>query len=74
MAKAKSAAAVAVVDFDATWDTKKNRGGIRVTSQRGRDLVLGDIDSSAEFIAILTLLQGQKTVFVRPSGVLTTAP
>ena len=75
MAKARpSAAAVAVVDYDAFWDTTINGGRIRVKLQRGRPLFIRNIDNVAEYTAVLTLLQGQKTVFVTSSGVLTTAP
>ncbi|GAA5504611.1 hypothetical protein [Novipirellula caenicola] len=74
MAKTKSSASVAVVDYDVSWDTKKNRGGIRVKLQQGKPLVIRNIENVAEYIAILTLLQGEKTVFATRSGVLTTAP
>lgn len=73
MAKTKSAATRAVVDYDAFWDTVKNGGRISVTIQGSRPLVL-KIDNANEYVAVLTLLQGQKTVFVRSDGVLTTAP
>ena len=76
MAKRRSAAGVAVIDYNAWWD-KKGKGGhgtIEVTLQHGKPIILTDIDSHIEFIAILTLLQGEKTVFAKGRSVLSTKP
>ena len=75
MAKTRSAAGVAVVDYNAAFNkTGKGFGQIEITLQRGKPLALKDISSHLEFIAILTLLQGEKTVFAWPGGVLSTKP
>ncbi len=76
MAKKQTAARrpVAVVDYEAAWDVKRNRGSITIRLQTGRPVSIPQIDTHSEFIAILTLLQGEKTVFGTSSGVLTTAP
>ncbi len=76
MAKKQPAARrpVAVVDYEAAWNIKSNHGAITIRLQSGRPVSISPIDTHSEFIAILTLLQGEKTVFAMSSGVLTTAP
>ncbi len=74
--KTRSATSVAVVDYNAWWDKKgkRERWQIEVTLQQGKPIILKDIDSHTEFIAVLTLLQGEKTVFVTDGWVLSTKP
>ena len=78
MAKRRSATSVAVIDYNAAWGLKGNKGNgvgsIEVTLQRGKPINLKDISNHSEFIAVLTLLQGEKTVFAKGGGVLSTKP
>jgi len=56
----------AVTDYRAVWNAEKNRGNIMIKVQgtnKGQDVKVGN---AAEFLAILTLLQGPKTVFAKP--------
>ena len=74
MAKKKSNGS-AVVDYNAAWNVKGTGFGyIEVTLQKGNPIQIKDIKSHLEFIAILTLLQGEKTVFAMSGGLLTTKP
>ena len=72
--RATRAPAIAVVNYDAGWDVVNNRGDIELTLQTGKPFVMKGIDTHLEFIALLTLLQGEKTVFARAPGYITTKP
>ena len=54
-----------VVDYEATWNAKENKGTF-VLILPGDKKAEFKADDSSEFIAILSLLQGEKTVFARP--------
>ncbi len=54
-----------VVDYDASWNAKDNVGTFILKLSGGKEVEFA-ADDPAEFIAILTLLQGEKTVFARP--------
>ena len=64
--------AQAVVDYDAEWDAKENRGSFSLKLSSGKRTRFQTSDGT-EFIAILNLLQGEKTVFAKPP-LLTTKP
>ena len=66
------AQAQAVVDYDAEWDAKDNRGSFSLKLSGGKRTRFQASDGT-EFIAILNLLQGEKTVFAKPP-LLTTKP
>ena len=57
--------AQAVVDYDADWDAKENRGSFSLKLASGKRTRFQASDGT-EFIAILTLLQGEKTIFAKP--------
>ena len=61
-----------VVDYEATWNAKDNVGSFVLELAGGKRAEF-KADDSTEFIAILTMLQGEKTVFARPP-LLTTKP
>jgi hypothetical protein len=54
-----------VVDYEATWNAKENKGAF-VLVLPGNKKAKFKADDSSEFLAILSLLQGEKTVFARP--------
>ena len=62
-----------VVDFEARWSVAQDEGKIMLRLEGGTKKTLSP-SSSAEFIAVLTLLQGQKAIFASPEGLLTTSP
>jgi len=74
MAKKAAERFYPVIDYDAMWDFNKNYGSISITPRKGDAMTIKQIGSHTEFIAILTLLQGEKTVFVSQAGVLSTRP
>lgn len=61
-----------VVDYDAAWNAKDNTGTFVLKLSGGKEAQF-TADDSTEFIAILTMLQGEKTVFAKPPY-LTTKP
>jgi hypothetical protein len=55
----------AVTDYRATWNTATNTGTIAIKtegSNRGKTI---KINGAAEYLAVLILLQGEKTVFAK---------
>ena len=61
-----------VIDYEATWDAKDDKGSFVLKLESGKSAKFTANDG-LEFIAILTLLQGEKTVFAKPPY-LTTKP
>jgi hypothetical protein len=61
-----------VVDYDASWNAKDNVGTFVLKLSGGKEAKF-EADDPMEFIAILSLLQGEKTVFAQPPF-LTTKP
>jgi hypothetical protein len=61
----------AVIDYEAAWDAKQNKGSFVLKLDGGKRTKF-TADNATEFIAILTLLQGEKQVFARPPYLATT--
>ncbi len=59
-------AAPAVTDYRAVWDVKQNRGNIQIKVQGKSKAMNLKISNAAEYVAVLTLLGGPKTVFAKP--------
>ncbi|MHA1597118.1 MAG: hypothetical protein ACTSV1_00200 [Alphaproteobacteria bacterium] len=58
--------APAVTDYRVTWNMVRNAGKIAIKVQgsgKGIDL---EVNDPTEFLAVLALLQGEKTVFFKP--------
>ena len=66
-------AAPAVTDYRAVWNIEKNFGSIAVKIQGKKKGFKLKIENAAEYLALLSLLQGEKTVFFKPPF-LDTAP
>lgn len=58
-----------VRDYLAQWNTKENKGRIAIKLDESEDPLPIDVNSSGEFLAVLTLLQGKPPVHWR-DGVL----
>ena len=61
-----------VVDYDASWNAKDNVGTFVLKLSGGKEAKF-EADDPMEFIAILSLLQGEKTVFAQPPFLTTKA-
>ena len=65
---------VAVTDYEAGWNVKGDQSKILIKLQDGASFPFTP-SNPAEFLAVLSLLQGKKTVFVdRDAGIIRTFP
>ena len=62
----------AVTDYQADWDINKNKGNIKIKLQGRNKIINLKISNAAEYLAVLTMLQGPKNVYARSPKILYT--
>lgn len=58
--------APAVTDYRAVWNVEENKGNIQIKVQGVGKAINLKISSGAEYLAVLAMLDGPKTVFSKP--------